>query len=133
VNAPDEFQPLSPSPFAERVGPLYVSVRDSVPIVGVRIEPHHANRAGHGHGGVLMTVADIAMSRAVRDRVPRGATFATADLHIAFLESVGEGAWVEAVPSIDRIGRGLIHGSCLLSSGEDLIARVLATFAVRLP
>ena len=65
--------------------------------------------------------------------LPKGATFATADLHIAFLEGVGQGTWLEAVPSIDRIGRGLIHGSCVLRAGDDPVARVLATFAVRLP
>jgi acyl-coenzyme A thioesterase 13 len=132
VEVPEGFEPLPPSPFSERVGPLYVSYRDPVPVIGVRIEGHHANRAGRAHGGLLMTVADIALSRAVRAEVPKGATFATADLHLAFLEGVAQGTWIEAVPSIDRIGRGLIHGSCVLKAGEEPVARVLATFAVRL-
>jgi acyl-coenzyme A thioesterase PaaI-like protein len=57
---------------------------------------------------------------------------ATADLHIAFLDGAGEGAWLEAHPSIDRVGRSLIHASCVIKSGEHNVARVLATFAVRL-
>ena len=130
---PDHFEPLEPSPFGERIGPLYVSTHDSVPILGVEVAPHHANRAGRVHGGVLMTVADIALSRAVRAHIPRGATMATADLHIAFLESVAQGEWVEAVPSIDRVGRSLIHSSCVLRTAEEPIAKVLATFSVRLP
>jgi uncharacterized protein (TIGR00369 family) len=132
VQIPEHFEPLPPSPFSERIGPLYVNRGDSLPVIGVRIAPYHANRLGRAHGGLLMTVADIALSRAVREHLPRGATMATADLHIAFLEPVGEKDWLEAVPAIDRVGRSLIHARCVLRSGERNIARVLATFAVRL-
>jgi acyl-coenzyme A thioesterase 13 len=132
LEIPPEFEPLSPSPFSERIGPLYTSTRGSVPVVGVLVEPHHANRAGRAHGGLLMTVADIALSRAVRQHLPPGSTLATADLHIAFLEGIGERDWLEAIPSVDRIGRALIHGSCLLRSRERDVARAMGTFAVRL-
>ena len=79
-----------------------------------------------------MTLADVALSRAVRAHLPPGATMATADLHIAFLEAIGQDAWLEALPSVDRIGRSLIHASCLLRSGDRDVARAMATFAVRL-
>jgi uncharacterized protein (TIGR00369 family) len=130
---PERFEPLSTSPFSEQIGPLYVSSRDPLPVIGVRIEARHANRAGRAHGGLLMSVADIALSRAVRTHLPPDAVMATADLHIAFLDGVSEGEWLQAEPSIDRVGRSLIHASCLLKAGERKVARVLATFAVRLP
>lgn len=129
---PEHFEPLSTSPFSERIGPLYVSRRDSVPVIGVRIAPYHANRLGRAHGGLLMTVADIALSRAVHEHLPPGATMATADLHIAFLDSLGEDDWLETTPTVDRAGRSLIHASCVMRSGERNVARALATFAVRL-
>jgi acyl-coenzyme A thioesterase 13 len=132
LQIPPDFEPLDPSPFSERIGPLYLSTRGSVPVVGVLIGPQHANRAGRAHGGLLMTLADIALSRAVREHLPPGSTLATADLHIAFLEALGERDWLEAVPSLDRIGRALIHGSCLLRCGERNVARAMGTFAVRL-
>lgn len=128
---PDDFEPLSSSPFGERIGPLYLNTAGAEPVVAVLIEEHHTNRAGRVHGGLLMTVADIALSRAVREHLPPRASFATADLHIAFLEGVGAGRWLEATPSIDRIGRSLIHGSCVLSVDRAPVARVLATVAVR--
>lgn len=128
----EDFEPLASSPFSERIGPLYVSRRDSVPVIGVRIAPHHANHLGRAHGGLLMTLADIALSRAAREHLPTGATLATADLHIAFLEALGEHDWLEAVPSIDRVGRALIHASCLLRCEGRSVARAMATFAVRL-
>ena len=77
-------------------------------------------------------MADIALTRAAREHVPPGATLATADLHIAFLDALGHGDWIEAVPSVDRIGRALIHASCLLQAGERRVARAMGTLAVRL-
>ena len=130
---PDDFEPLSSSPFGERIGSLYISTAGDEPVVGVLVETHHTNRAGRVHGGLITTVADIAISRAVRGRLPVGATFATAHLHIAFLESVAAGCWLEATPSIDRIGRSVIHGSCVLSVDRGPVARALATIAVRMP
>jgi acyl-coenzyme A thioesterase PaaI-like protein len=57
----------------------------------------------------------------------------TADLHIAFLQGAGEGEWVEAVPAVDRVGRSLVHASCVVRAGGQELAKVLATFAVRVP
>jgi len=77
-----------------------------------------------------MTVADIALTRAALEQLPPNARVATADLHIAFLESVSEGEWLQALPSIDRVGRSLIHGSCVLEAGAKTTATALATIAV---
>jgi acyl-coenzyme A thioesterase 13 len=137
VSIPDRFQPLEPSPFGELIGPLFVDTTGSLPIVAVRAASEHANWRGRVHGGLLMTLADVAVSRASVARIPPGSSIATASLQIAFLEGVGEGEWLQAVPSIDRIGRSLIHASCLIRAGEGasagpLVARVLATVAVKL-
>jgi uncharacterized protein (TIGR00369 family) len=102
-------------------------------MLGLRVRPAHANRLGRAHGGLLMTLADIAVSRAAAAQIPRGASIATAALQISFLDSVGEGQWLEAIPSIDRIGRSLIHTSCVIQTGDRAVARVMATIAVRLP
>jgi acyl-coenzyme A thioesterase 13 len=130
MSVPDGYEPFSPSPFGELVGPLYAGLRDSGPTIAVRVGSEHGNRNGRAHGGLMMTVADIALTRAAREQLPPNARVATADLHIAFLESVSEGEWLEAIPSIDRVGRSLIHGSCVLEAGAKTAARVLATLAV---
>jgi acyl-coenzyme A thioesterase 13 len=131
MSVPDGYEMFSASPFGALVGPLYVGWRDSRPTLAVRVGADHGNRGGRAHGGLMMTVADIAVTRAALERVPPNAKVATADLHIAFLESVSEGEWLEAIPSIDRVGRALIHGSCLLEAGTKTVARVLATVVVR--
>jgi len=133
VQLPGGFEPLEPSPFGERVGPLYINTRDSVPVLALAVQEHHTNRGGRVHGGLLATLADIALSRAVRAELPPGSTMWTADLHIAFLQGTGQGEWIEAVPTVDRVGRSLVHASCVLRAGEQQLAKVLATFAVRVP
>lgn len=130
--APPGFEPLQASPFTELVGPLYIDRSGAVPVIGVAVEPRHANSGGRAHGGLLMTLADVGLSRAVREHLPPGATMATADLHIAFLQAAGPQDWLEAHPTIDRVGRAMIHASCVVRSGEQEVAKVLATFAIRL-
>jgi uncharacterized protein (TIGR00369 family) len=133
VTVPADFEQLEASPFSDRIGPLYISRRESVPVLGLLVDGHHLNRAGRVHGGLLATVADIALSRAAWDHVPEGATISTADLHVAYLGNVSPGAWVEAWPSVDRVGRAVIHASCLVESDGEPLAKALATVAVRLP
>jgi uncharacterized protein (TIGR00369 family) len=133
MTIPAGFEPLNASSFSDRIGPLYMARRDELPVVGLEVEDHHLNRAGRVHGGLLATLADIAVSRAAWDQVPDGSTIATADLHISYLGNVNAGAWVEAWPSIDRVGRAVVHTSCLVESEGEPLAKVLATIAVRLP
>jgi acyl-coenzyme A thioesterase 13 len=131
MSVPDGYEPFSPSPFGGLVGPLYAGRRASVPTLAVQVGPQQTNRSGQAHGGLMMTLADIAVTRAAFEQLPPNARVATADLHIAFLDSVSEGEWLEAIPSIDRVGRSIIHGSCVLEAGAKTAARVLATVAVR--
>ena len=130
---PDAFQPLDPSPFSELVGPVYVRDETTAPVLAVRVASHHANRVGRAHGGLLMTLADIAVSRASVLHLPPGSTIATASLQIAFLRAVAEGQWLEAIPKVDRLGRALVHASCSLRAEDEEVASVLATISVRLP
>jgi acyl-coenzyme A thioesterase 13 len=132
MEVPDGFEPLSGSPFGELVGPFYQSLRESLPVIGLRVAPEHANRLGRAHGGLLTTLADVAMSRAVVTTLPPGATMSTADLHISFLDGVAAGQWLQATPQLERIGRSLVHGSCELTAEDRTVAKVLGCFAVRL-
>src|SRR5436305_200033 len=132
LGLPEHFLPVEPSPFGELVGPLYMSDTGEAPILAVRVAPQHANRVGRAHGGLLMTLADVAVSRATVARLPPGSTIATASLQIAFQEGVTEGQWLEALASIDRLGRSLAHASCVIQADGRAVARVLATVSIRL-
>ena len=60
---PPGFEPLfRTSPFLDHLGPFFMRKQaDGTFIVGVRILPHHANGRGGAHGGLLMTLCDIAL------------------------------------------------------------------------
>ena len=45
---------------------------DGTFVVGVRILPHHANGRGGAHGGLLMTLCDIALGYRTTSSVSRG-------------------------------------------------------------
>ncbi len=62
-NPPPGFEPLfRTSPFLETVGPLFYR-RDPERglVIGLRIAEKHANARGIAHGGLLVTLADIAL------------------------------------------------------------------------
>src|SRR5262249_2815385 len=73
MSVPHGYEPFSPSPFGELVGPLYAGWRDSGPTIAVRVGSEHGNRSGRAHGGLMMTLADIALTRAALEQLPPSA------------------------------------------------------------
>ena len=70
---PEGFKPLfRTSPFLEHNGPFFYRENDDGTfVVGLRIQPKHANARGIAHGGILMTMCDIALGyRTTRSQTP---------------------------------------------------------------
>jgi len=70
---PDGFKPLfRTSPFLDHNGPFFYKTNDDGTfVVGLRIQPKHANGRGGAHGGLLMTMCDIALGyRTTRSQTP---------------------------------------------------------------
>jgi hypothetical protein len=63
ASPPAGFEPLfRSSPFSETVGPFfYRKEPDGSFVVGMRVLPKHANGRGRPHGGLLLTLLDIAL------------------------------------------------------------------------
>lgn len=71
----------------------------------VTVAPHLANSRGVAHGGLLLTMLDIALGHAAADAVEGAVSFITIDLQSAFLspatgEIIAEGRAVRAGRSI---------------------------------
>lgn len=47
--------------YADLIGPLYVKIADGDCSIGFRVEARHCNPAGICHGGMLMSVMDMAL------------------------------------------------------------------------
>src|SRR5258708_31897018 len=64
MDVPQTCQPtekLRTSPVLDRVGPLFFEWRGKKLVLGLRIEASHANARGTAHGGLLLTIADVAL------------------------------------------------------------------------
>jgi acyl-coenzyme A thioesterase PaaI-like protein len=86
------FAPISdPGPFLEHVGP----VLSDGEVVGIRLEAHHLNSSGMAQGGLLATLVDFALGRAIRSSTDDGRRAATVSLTTDFLGAAKEGDFVE--------------------------------------
>jgi uncharacterized protein (TIGR00369 family) len=113
----------------------FVTFCDIEPIVSdkgrtrleVTVEPHHANQMGVAHGGLIVTLLDVAMGSAARSVAD--ANVVTVDLQTAFMAPArgrlsGEGTVV-------RAGRSLIfvEGE-VRDAGGQLVAKASSVFKV---
>ena len=138
---PAGFVPLfRTSPFLDAVGPFYGREEGDGLILGVRVAERHTNARGAAHGGLLVTMADVALgynASYVGVEKRAGATptalLTTANLSVDFAGSARLGDWVEARVDVQRVGRRLAFANAYLSVGERRIARASAVFAAAPP
>ena len=135
---PDGFVPLfRTSPFLDAVGPFYQRAEGDSLIIGIRITEHHTNSRNTAHGGLLMTMADIALGYNAsflgvekKAGVAPTALLTTASLSADFVGSAKLGDWVEARVDVQKVGQRLAFANAYLSVGEERIARISGVFAV---
>jgi acyl-coenzyme A thioesterase 13 len=128
---PEGFEPLfRSSPFVETVGPLYSRGSGSALAMGLRAERKHCNARGLVHGGVLATLADIALGYALAYASNPPLSLVTASLTLDFAGSAKEGDWLEARVDVQKSGSRLAFANCYISAGDQRIVRASAVFAV---
>lgn len=119
--------------FLDHGGPYWIGGSEGAPLIGLRIAEHHLNYIDIAHGGVVATLADVAMSYIVHaSAVPRLAV-STATLTVNFLAGVKLGDWLVAEPRIDRMGRSLAHVSGTIRRGGEEVATMTGVFSHRPP
>ena len=91
--------------FGRQVGPLYVRSGSEGRTFGFRVQEHHTNGLSNAHGGMLMTLADVAWGNLIS--FERSSMWVTVRLTCDFLSAAKLGDWVEA-------------GSTLLHEDGDL-------------
>ena len=109
TNPPEGFKPLfRTSPFLDHNGPFFYRENDDGTfVVGLRIQPKHANARGIAHGGMLMTFADAAFGQAAWDATDH-ADVVTLNMQSQFLAPTKEGDWLEVLPVLTRRTRSLL-------------------------
>ena len=126
---PEGFRKLERlSPFNALVGPLYERRDGDAVSIGLAIEAKHTNSRGICHGGVLATLADLALGYAMLAKSgDRG--FVTAHLAVDYAGAAKAGDWIESRVEIQRVGSRLAFANCYLMSGGKPIVRASGIFA----
>lgn len=134
VCTPPGFTPANFSPgFLDRGGPYWIGGTDAGPLIGLRIEEGHLNYLDIAHGGVVSTLADVAMSYVVHASAMPRLAVSTATLTVNFLAGVKLGDWLVAVARIDRMGRKLAHTTGEIVRGDEAVATMSGVFSHRPP
>jgi acyl-coenzyme A thioesterase 13 len=121
------FDPVpDPGPYLEHVGPVLADGD----VLGLRVAPHHLNASGMAQGGLLATLVDFAMGRAIRASADEERRAATVSLTTDFLGAANEGDFVEARTEVERLGGTLAFADCSLTVDGREIVRGRAVFAV---
>jgi uncharacterized protein (TIGR00369 family) len=118
------------SPFLDRSGPFYSKGKGQSLSIGLRVLDHHLNARGLAHGGVLLTMADIALGYAMATAADPPISAVTSHLSADFAGSAKLGDWVESRADIQKIGKTLAFANIYLLVGEARIVRASGVFAV---
>ncbi len=117
------------SPFNALVGPLYERRDGDAVSIGLQIEQKHTNSRGICHGGVLATLADLALGYSMLARSGDKASFLTAHLAVDYAGAAKTGDWLESKVEIQRVGARLAFANCYLVANGKPIVRASAIFA----
>ena len=127
---PAGFKPLQrQSPFNQLIGPLYTKGEGVDRVIGLLAETRHCNSRASVHGGLLATLADLALgyTMAFLSDPPRSAV--TASLTIDYAGSAKAGDWLEAHTDVQKGSGRLMFANCYIHAGEARIVRASAVFA----
>jgi uncharacterized protein (TIGR00369 family) len=119
-----------PIPFGKLLGIQMIEHGNGRAVLEVALRPELLNSAGVAHGGVTMTILDIAMSVAARTADPKGKFAVTIEMKTSFLAPAKGRLTVEA--GCIQLGKSVAfcEGVGRDESGE-VVVRASGTFMVR--
>ncbi len=127
---PAGFEPLfRSSPYTEAIGPLYYRKGSDPLVLAIRILDKHVNARGLAHGGLLLTLADLALGYSMAFRENPPASLITASMSADFAGAAKIGDWVEAHVDIQKSGGRLAFANAYLTVQGERILRASAVFA----
>ncbi len=114
--------------FTDVLQPLYRRLEGGAISLGLVVDRRHSNTMGICHGGVLMTLADIAAGSGVN--VARGvlAGAPTINLSLDFIAGARMGQWLQADVQQVELKRHFGFASGIILTGERVVARYNGTF-----
>lgn len=130
-NLPAGFSLLSrTSPFIDLIGPIYEKKDASGLVISLFADDKHCNARGVVHGGVLGTLADIAMGYSAAFSTDPPTPLVTASQTIDYAGKAQKGDWIEVHTDVQKVGRGIAFANCYFHVASARIARVSTVFSV---
>ena len=128
---PAGFTPLfRSSPFLDLLGPIYNQRTDSGLVIGLRAEEKHCNARGQVHGGVLSSLADVALGYNSAFAQEPPTPIVTSSLTIDYAGTAKLGDWISIETDVQKVGKSLAFANCYFVVESVRIARASAVFSV---
>ena len=126
---PDGFEPIQfKSPFIDVNGPIFARRDQPTLHLGMRVGAGHCNVSGSLHGGMLATLADFSMGRALGHMRGEPQPLVTLNLNLDYIGTTSIGAWVDVRVQIKK-GRGNVtFATCEISDGDKLLLTASGVF-----
>jgi uncharacterized protein (TIGR00369 family) len=116
-------------PFIKELGVEFISAADGSAVVALDLEPWHLNSWSVAHGGVLMSLLDVAMAVAGRSLDAKAGGGVTVEMKTSFLQPAKGGTRLTA--SARAFHRSTTMAFCegeVRDSDDRLIAKAMGTF-----
>jgi uncharacterized protein (TIGR00369 family) len=120
---------LADIPFIKELGVEYISAADGRSLVALDLAPRHLNSWSVAHGGVLMTLLDVAMAVAGRTLDPTAGGGVTVEMNTSFMQPANAGT--RLLVSAHAFHRSSSLAFCdgeVRDTAERLIAKAMGTF-----
>lgn len=128
---PEGFEPLfRSSPFLDLLGPFYNKLMDKELVIGFFASEKHCNSRGIVHGGVLSSLADVALGSNAVIAQEAAKPLVTVNLSVDYAGAARQGDWIEITTDVQKSGGRLAFANCNIRAGSKHIARASAVFSI---
>jgi acyl-coenzyme A thioesterase 13 len=121
------------SPVIEMIGPVYSRGEGLDLELAMQAQPKHCNLRGSVHGGILATLADMALGYTLAFSSDPPAGYVTATLTIDYAGAAKVGDWLIVRSDVQRQGGRLAFANCYIYVNEQRIVRASAVFLAQGP
>ena len=119
---------MSEPEFTDHLGVRTLGMRDGAFLLELDLEPRHMSRAARAHGGVLFSLLDTALGRAVIEELPPGRGCATVELKINYFRPVQSGTIRASGRCVQRTRSLAYAEGDIVNEDGKLLARATGTF-----
>jgi len=119
-------------PFIQELGVEFISAADGRSVVALNLADWHMNSWSVAHGGVLLSLLDVAMAVAGWSLDPGAEGGVTVEMKTSFLQPAKAGSRLTASAHAFHRTRSLAFCESEIRDGDDrLIAKAMGTFKTR--